>query len=172
MKKNLMTVLILALLIVNIVLTSVMLISIVGTNKKTAQLVDNINTAMNLELTVPGAESAANVSLTDTEVYNISDTMTIPLKCDPGAKQDYIMFDVSLSINKKSKDYKTYGNSDTLSGYENLIKDAITATVSAHTEEECSEDMEGLKEEILKSIQDLFQSDFIYKVAISGVKFG
>ena len=79
MKKSLMTVLILALLIVNIVLTSVMLISIVGTNKKTAQLVDNITTAMNLELTVPGAESAANVSLTDTEVYNISDTMTIPL---------------------------------------------------------------------------------------------
>ena len=150
MKKNLMTVLILALLIVNIVLTSVMLISIVGTNKKTAQLVDNITTAMNLELTVPGAESTANVSLTDTEVYNISVTMTIPLKCEAGAKQDYIMFDVSLSINKKSKDYKTYGSSDTLSGYENLIKDAITATVSAHTEEECSEDMEGLKEEILK----------------------
>ena len=41
MKKNLMTVLILALLVVNIVLTSVMLVSIVGTNKKTAQLVDN-----------------------------------------------------------------------------------------------------------------------------------
>ena len=36
----------------------------------------------------------------------------------------------------------------------------------------CREDMEGLKEEILKSVQDLFQSDFIYKVAISGVKFG
>ncbi len=54
MKKNLMTVLILALLVVNIVLTSVMLVSIVGTNKKTAQLVDNITTAMNLELTVPG----------------------------------------------------------------------------------------------------------------------
>lgn len=52
MKKNLMTVLILALLIVNIALTGVMLVSIVGTNKKTAQLVDNITTAMNLELTV------------------------------------------------------------------------------------------------------------------------
>ena len=44
MKKNLMTVLILALLIVNIALTGVMLVSIVGTNKKTAQLVDNITT--------------------------------------------------------------------------------------------------------------------------------
>ena len=158
MKKNLMTVLILALLIVNIALTGVML--------------DNITTAMNLELTVPGAEGTTNVPLTDTEVYNIADSMTIPLKSEAGAKQDYIMFDVSLSINKKSKDYKTYGSSETLSGYENLIKDAITATVSAHTEDECREDMEGLKEEILKSVQDLFQSDFIYKVAISGVKFG
>ena len=37
MKKNLMTVLILALLVVNIVLTSVMLVSIVGTNKKTGR---------------------------------------------------------------------------------------------------------------------------------------
>ena len=156
MKKNLMTVLILALLVVNIVLTSVMLVSIVGTNKKTAQLVDNITTAMNLELTVPGDEETTNVALTDTEVYNIADSM----------------FDVSLSINKKHKDYKTYGSSDTLASYENLIKDAITATVSAHTEDECREDMEGLKEEILKSVQDLFQSDFIYKVAISGVKFG
>ena len=73
---------------------------------------------------------------------------------------------------EKHKDYKTYGSSDTLASYENLIKDAITATVSAHTEDECREDMEGLKEEILKSVQDLFQSDFIYKVAISGVKFG
>ena len=172
MKKNLMTVLILALLVVNIVLTSVMLVSIVGTNRKTAQLVDNITTAMKLELTVPGASESANVALTDTEVYNIADTMTIPLKSEAGAKQDYIMFDVSLSINTKSADYKTYGSSDTLSEYENLIKDAITATVSTHTEDECREDMEGLKEEILQSIQSLFQSDFIYKVSISGVKFG
>ena len=65
------------------------------------------------------------------------------------------------------------GNQERVSvNYENLIKDAISATVSAHTEDECREDMEGLKEEILKSVQDLFQSDFIYKVAISGVKFG
>ena len=128
MKKNLMTVLILALLVVNIVLTSVMLVSIVGTNKKTAQLVDNITT-----------EETTNVALTDTEVYNIADSMTIPLKSEAGAKQDYIMFDVSLSINKKHKDYKTYGSSDTLASYENLIKDAITATVSAHTEDECRE---------------------------------
>ena len=31
--------------------------------------------------------------------------------------------------------------------------------------------MQG-KEEILKEVQDLFQSDFIYKIAISNIKFG
>ena len=82
------------------------------------------------------------------------------------------MFDISFSINKKNKDYKTYGSSETLDGYKTLIQDAITATVSAHTEDECREDMEGLKEEILKAVQNLFQSDFIYKVSISGVKYG
>ena len=73
MKKNLMTVLILALLIVNIALTGVMLVSIVGTNKKTAQLVDNITTAMNLELTVPGAEGTTNVPLMDLSLIHISE---------------------------------------------------------------------------------------------------
>ena len=42
MKRNLLTVLILALLIVNIVLTTIMMISMMGTNKKTADLVSDI----------------------------------------------------------------------------------------------------------------------------------
>ena len=69
MKKNLLSVLILVLLIVNIALTSVMMISVTGTNKKTAELVTNIATVMNLELSVPGQEESA-VSLADTDTYD------------------------------------------------------------------------------------------------------
>ena len=50
MKKNMLTVLILALLLVNIVLTSVLMVGVMGTNKKTADLVDNIATDLNLQL--------------------------------------------------------------------------------------------------------------------------
>ena len=48
MKKNLLSVLILALLVVNIVLTTIMMLSITKTNSKTAELVTNIATVMNL----------------------------------------------------------------------------------------------------------------------------
>ena len=45
MKKNLLSIVILALLIVNVVLTSVMLFSVTGTMKKTANLIDSISVA-------------------------------------------------------------------------------------------------------------------------------
>lgn len=172
MKKNLLTVLILALTMVNLVLTCVMMISVMGTNKKTAKLVNNIATVLDFELTEPGGENATEkteVSLADTDVYNISGSMTIPLKTDGASKQEYIVFDISLSMNKKSPDYKTY--KDAMSERESLIKDAITSVVTSHTKEECRGNIEGLKQEILEAIQKLFGSDFIFNVGISGVKY-
>ena len=50
MKKNLISVIILALLIVNIALTSVMLFSVTSTNKATADMVMRITGAMDMEL--------------------------------------------------------------------------------------------------------------------------
>lgn len=174
MKKNLLTVLILALLIVNIVLTSIMMISVTGTNKKTAQLVDNIATVMKLELTTPGSEGEdiEEVSLKDTEVHNLGSSMTIPLAVGEDGKQAYMLCEIGLSMNTKNKDYKSYSTQISEGEMDTLIMDAVNTVVGSHTETECRNDMDGLKAEILKAIQDLFQSDFIYKVSISGVKFG
>lgn len=172
MKKNLLTVLILALLLVNIALTTIMMISVMGTNKKTAQLVGNIATVLNFELKDPGAEeSKEEVSLADTEIMNLSGSMMIPLAGEAGEKQTYMIFDMSLSLNTKNKDYKkTY--KDNMANYESLIKDVTTSVVGSWTELECRNDIEGLKAAILKALQDKFQSDFIYDIGISGIKYG
>ncbi|MBE5884185.1 MAG: flagellar basal body-associated protein FliL [Lachnospiraceae bacterium] len=169
MKKNLLTIVILALLIVNIILTSVMMFSVMGTNKKTAELVTNIATALNLELTVPGEVEEEIISLADTQVLNLTGSLTVPLVMD-GGTQKYMMFNVTLSMNTKHEDYETY--SATISDYEQLIKSAISDVVSTHTEFECRNDSEGLKAEMLAEVQELFQSDFIYNVSISDVKIG
>ncbi len=171
MKKNLLTVLILALVMVNIVLTAVMMFSVMSTNKKTAKLVNNIATVLNLEWTEPGEDSTENasISLADTAVYNITGSMTIPLAMDENGKQGYIVFDVSLSMNKKDKDYKKY--SETMAERESLVKDVITSVVTSHTQAECRNNFEGLKEEILEAIQNLFGSKFIFDVGLSGVKY-
>ncbi|MDE7269527.1 MAG: flagellar basal body-associated FliL family protein [Acetatifactor sp.] len=178
MKKNILSIIILALLIVNIVLTSVMMFNVTSTNKKVADLVGNIATVMNLELTVPGQETKEEISLKDTAFYAIANPMTMPLAAevvgDGQSKQGYLVCNVSFSLNTKHKDYKTYGSDEAMAEQEGLLKDAINTIVSKHTASELQADpgLEGLKAEILAAVQELFQSDFIYKVSISEVKYG
>ncbi|MBR1700982.1 MAG: flagellar basal body-associated FliL family protein [Lachnospiraceae bacterium] len=182
MKKNLLSVIILALLIVNIALTAVMMFNVTSTNKKVANLIGNIATVMNLELTTPGeAEQKPEISPADTEVYSVAGSMTLALAPETTVdsngksvtKQNYLMCNVSFSVNTKHEDYKTYGSAEALANREALIKDAISSVVSKHTLSELQADpgMEGLKAEILQAVQGIYQSDFIYKVLVSDVKF-
>lgn len=177
MKKNLLSVLILVLMIVNIAMSAVMMISVTGTNQKTAQLADSILLAMNLELNPPGNET--NVPLSESSPYDMG-SMTILLAPTEtvGAdgtvsksKDTYILFDIALLQNIKHEDYATY--SATLSSYNGMIKDAIEKVVGAHTEEQCRESFSSdIRDEILRAVQNLFKSEFIYQITISNVKYG
>lgn len=174
MKKNMLSFIILALLVVDLVLTAVLMFSVTSTNKQVAALVTNIATVMNLELTEPGGEDKVEISLADTEVYAIAGSMTMPLAIDADGRQGYLICNVSLSMNTKHEDYETYGSAEAMAAKEELIKDAINTIVSSHTASELQADagLEELKEELLEAVQDLYQSDFIYKISISEVKYG
>ncbi len=174
MKKNLLSVLILVLMIVNIALSAVMMINVVGTNQKTAALMDSIGVALNLELYTPGV--GPEVSLADTDTY-VMETMTIPLAYattnteDGSAKQVYIVFDISLLMDKTHEDYAD--GVGTVDSSVSVIKDAIFEVVSNHTEEECRTSFTGdIRNEILTSIQNLFKSKFIYGITLSNIKIG
>ena len=176
MKKNLLSVLILALLVVNIVLSVIMMVSVLGTNGKTAELVSRVVMAMNLELYEPGSQMENSIPLSQTETYSMNGLM-VQLKHDTNENgkdigADYIMFDISLSMDTKNKDYKTYGTAEKLASLEIEMRDAVESVIKKYTERECQESMDGqIKMEILRSIQNLFQSDFIYRVSISGVMY-
>ena len=170
MKKNLLSVLLLVLMIVNIVLSAVMMVSVTGTNKKTAELMNSIGLAMNLKLYTPGA--GPEVSMADTETY-VMETMTILLASSgaEGGKQTYIVFDISLLLDKTHEDYATY--SGQISGYDTMISDAVSQTVSNYTEEECRASFTSdIRNEMLTSIQNLFQSKVVYGITLSNIKYG
>lgn len=173
MKKNMISIIILALLIVNIVLTAIMMFSVTSASKKTAALVDNIATALDLELTAKnGGEDAAEeaIPMKDTETYQISESMTIPLKASEGDDKDhYCLVSVTLSINTKDKGYKTYGSD--LSEQESLIKSEINDTFAQYTVEEARNNQDQIKQEILERVQTMFDSEFIYNVSFSDIMF-
>ena len=171
MKKNLISIIILALLIVNIVLTAIMMFSVVGSSRKTAALVDNIATALNLELTAGGeeAEEEEVVPMSDIAIYTITDKMTIPLKIEVDAEgkeqQHYFIARVTLSMNTKADGYKDYG--ETMADRESLIKSEIEEVVQSHTVDEARNNQDQISDEILAKIQTMFDSEFVFDVSFS-----
>ena len=164
MKKNLISVLILALLVVNLVLTSIMMFSTMSSVKKTSALVTSI---ASIEL---GGESEVagetEIKLSDLEPHDIPDDLTIPLKKGEDGKDHYCIVAVSLMLNKTHPDYETYGAN--IASQDSLIKSII---IGSHTIEEVKADSEALRNEILVKLQEAYDSDFIYKVAFSNIMY-
>lgn len=167
MKKNLISVIILALLIVNVVLTAIMMFSVTGASRKTAVLVDNIASALDLELTAQTGETEVVVPMENIEVYSIPESMTIPLKTGEDGEEHYCLVSVSFSIDNKADGYKTY-TSD-LSPQEKLLMDKVNAVFGQYTLAEAKGNEEQIKKEILEEVQKMFDSEFIFDVSFSSI---
>ena len=166
MKKNLLSIVILALLIVNLVLTSIMMFSVTSTNKKTGAVVADIASILKLELGTEEEQESTAVSMEDTAFHDMESELTIMLAKDPldeEAKEHFVMVQVSLSMDTTNKDYKTYGESIN----DNQIAGVMQEVFGKYTADEVQPRSEDIKEEILAEIQKLYNSEFIYKVTFS-----
>jgi len=166
-----MTVVILALLVVNLVLTGIVMFSTVSTNKKVASLVGNIATVLDIELTggLPANQVTSSISMADTEVYNIEDSMTIALKPSADGSEHYALCSVSFSLNKTDDDYKTY--QPMIAEKESKIKSEIIDVIGSFTKEEATADIQKVEDAILARVQSMFDSKFIFEVYFRDIKF-
>ena len=173
MKKNLMSVVILALVAVNLVLTGIIMFSTVSANRKTIALVDDIAAILNLELEKPsaGEENAEEemVAPENSEVYDIADAMTVALRDSGDGKDHYAMCSVSFSLNTQNEDYKTY--QPMLAAKESKIKSEIIEVVGSYTKEQAQADVHGIENAILAKVQAMFDSKFVYEAYFRDIKF-
>lgn len=170
MKKNLLSIVILGLLIINVVLTSVMLFSITGTMKKTSALIDSVAVALKLELNDDiEEEQAKNVPMEDIAVYQIAEEMMIPHALGADGKEHFCKVSVSLSMNTKADGYKEYGT--TIADKEDLIKGEIVSVISSYSIEEAKADTDAMRNAILERIQKMYDSEFIFNVVFREIYF-
>jgi flagellar FliL protein len=162
-----LSIIILALLVVNVILSAIMMVSVSSASRKTAALVSDISTIVGLEINgLPQSTTASTTpSMADTAVYNISDELTIPLKLGEDGKTHYAVGNVSLSMDTTHEDYKTY--SETMADREGLIKDVIFDVIGNYTMEEMQSNSKAVKDEILTRVQELFGSEFIYGISFN-----
>lgn len=171
MKKNLVSILILALLVVNLVLTSVLMFATMGSVKKTSALVTNIAGVLNIELEGSkddGGETEVKVEMVDTEFHDIpgdGTDLTIALKKGEDGKDHYALVSATLWVNTKHEDYSTFGASIS----DSAIKSIIIDVISAHTIDDMKDPTtkDAVLGEILTQIQNTYDSTFIYKVVLN-----
>lgn len=176
MKKNLLSIIILALLVVNIGMNAFMLLSVLTTNSQTAKLISDIAAALELEASGGNGGGFSGSASGVVDVANIAtfgftgdDKLTINLKPSADGKSHFMLVEVVFSMNTASEDYAAY--SESIDGMIDLVKGKVTTVLSSYTMEELQLDDTKAKELILEQVQELFNSNFIYEVTFSSALY-
>lgn len=169
MKKNLLTVLVLALVLANLILTAILTFSVISEVKKTDALVGKIASAIDLEMRDTSSGEEEKVSIDKITVYNIEDSMTINLKQGSDGEEHFAKLSVSLSMNTENKDYEKYG--EALAEKESLIKNEVNNVVSSYTMDEIKTNTQAVQDELLKRVREMYDSDFIVEVIFRDVVY-
>ncbi len=169
MKKNLMSVLILALVVVNLVLTAIIMISIVPQTKNSNKLIEQVCSAINLELQSGEVKDVSSLPVEQLDLYDLPDSLTINLKNSEDGSAHYAIINVSVYMDKEHEDYAAYGAGGKLAERQTLIENEINNTVRLYTLEEVTSNQEDVQDEIARNLQKLFDSEFIVGVGFSKI---
>lgn len=169
MKKNLMSVIILALVFANFVLTALLVFSMLPGAKKQNELIEKVCSAIDLELNSGAASGPSNIPIDQIEVYQVNGgtVLNMNLKAAEGDKESHFaVLSVDLSLNTKSDNYEKYPP-EYLSGKDGLIRDDIIKVVGSYTKAEFDADPVEVQNAILADLQNMFGRDYIVGVSFS-----
>lgn len=156
MKKNMLTVIIIALCVVNMALTSIMLFVMMPAFSNMNNIISQVASILNLELDADSKEEVA-YSLSDIEVKSVpfnddGDSQTINLAPNENDdKKHYgILTGVKFDLNTKADDYKDV--SDIIDNKPSLLTDIVREVIGSYTEDTITE--AAVKEQALSRISD------------------
>lgn len=164
MKKNLITVIILALCVVNLILNVLIVFVCMPSAKKTNNLISEIASVLNLEL--EGNNDTPTVALENMATYSL-DAQVVNLKDDGSGDSHYVQVGLTLEMDKSSKDYESLNTVLQESG--SAVFDEARNVIQNYTYTEVTEQktQEDIKKQILESVQKKYVTQCIYNVSFS-----
>ncbi len=166
MKKNMLTVLVLILCIVNLTLSAYIVFTVIPNAQRTDTLITRIMQCIDLELESPLPQDInITYDIENIEKYELED-MTTNVASGADGKNHYAKITASLTINNADEDYaKLNPKVETMkSDIVSIIKD----NVSRYDYEQLGnpDTKKTIKDQILSDIQELFNSKFIVDVTV------
>lgn len=166
MKKNLMTLIILALVVVNLILTAVMMFVMVPQTQRANEMIAKVCEAIDLELNSGAATGLSNLPVDRIATYDVAagESLTVNLKGG-----GYAVIAVCISVDKESETFADKEGTGYLLDKESIIKGSILEIVGQYTKEELGESTEGVRAELLKTFKKTFGADYV--VGVDFTKF-
>jgi flagellar basal body-associated protein FliL len=164
MKKNILTIIIMAISLINTALIAVLIFSIVPAANRTTTFVNKIASIVDLELESPNPED--EITVADITNYPFTESIVSSLKSDDG-KSHYLTVDITLQENMKNKDYAEL--STKVQENESAISEIIETEFAKYTRQDLENETikDKVKADLLAKIQEYFDSDFIINVILS-----
>ncbi|MBQ5431000.1 MAG: flagellar basal body-associated FliL family protein [Lachnospiraceae bacterium] len=170
MKKSLLTLITLALVLVNLVLTAILAISILPEVKQANNLVSKVAEAIDLDAQ-SASKGGANISIEDLETQSITDPLTINLKPSGDGKEHYANIKISLSLNKKSENYTSYKAKLEDGSITPLVTGAITKVVSQYTIDQLRSGQNEIQDACTESLKSIFGEGFVVGVVFASIQY-
>ena len=171
MKKNIFSVIIVALTVINVILTAIMFFVMLPSFQKTNALISQVASVLNLELNGDSDASAdANYTLKDLEITTVTfdEQQTINLQKSADGSEHYAIFEgYTVSVKKKADDYDDF-KTDFITANQSVITDCIRSSIQKFDKDNITED--AVKKDALETIQKKFGTKSIVEITISNFR--
>ena len=165
MKKNILTIVIMAATLINLILSAVLVFSVMPAMNKTSNLVDKVASVIDLEIEDANAEEQ-EYTMDDLDPYKKTyDTaVNINLKKEAGDDANHYaqLAGFTVSFNKKAEDYSKI--SESIRTNDVYVDDIVKETISSYTAS--SFDRKKVPTEIVKKIQEKYNTKVVVEVSL------
>ena len=171
MKKNILTIVIMAATLINLVLSAVMIFSVVPAMYKTSNLVDKVASVVDLEI-----EDANKDANKDAQDYTVEDLKPFEVKYDTSLKINlqkdsgdetlhYAVLDgIVVSFNTKADDYDTIYKA--VEANPVYVNDIVKETIAEYSITTINESK--IKAEAIKKMQEKYNTKCIVELSLTG----
>ena len=172
MKKSMLNVITLALVLINLVLTVLLTFSLVSTNNRTNNLIKKVGEIIDLDAAgnaANGSQTGSAVNIDDIEYVEVKsgDSTNITVSYTDSGKTHYVVFKVTLGLNKKANDYST--KSTSINNGMKLIVSQITNEALKYSYNTVTTNKTTIEKNLLSTLQDQFETEAICSVTLSEI---
>ncbi|MDD6327085.1 MAG: flagellar basal body-associated FliL family protein [Eubacteriales bacterium] len=165
MKKNLITVLILAISIINLVFNILLVFVFMPSANKTNKLITDIAKVLDIEIASQSNGGDGSFDVSNLAYFKLEQGNPINLASDGTNEAHVLQYGLTINLDKTASDYNKV--QATLSESTDMIYDITRNIVARYTFQQVTDvTVENqIKEEVLQSLRETFNSECIHSVS-------